>query len=143
MRFCHHKLRSPAQCLIFTSVIVFALTSVSANRICWSNNCADGHWCFQTCNVTAHQFSCLAQYRESLNGVKAPSFFGCHDRVCDEVCEPTEELTSNFICCCSGDLCNEIEGLTPTEETPTASPNPHTTPAIDTSDGEYGMHVGV
>ena len=137
MRYCHHKLRSSALCLVFTFVIVFALTSVSANRICWSNRCANGQdWCFQTCNITGHELSCLAQYRETINGEKVPSYFGCHDRVCGEVCEPSEGIVSNFICCCSGDLCNEIEDVTPTQEPLTPPPNPHTTPPININDGE-------
>ena len=139
MIYCQHKLRFPALSLLFSSVFALALTSVEANRICWSNRCTDGQdWCLQMCNITGHELSCLAQYR-TLNGEKVPAYFGCHDRVCKGVCEPVK--LSDYICCCLGDLCNEIEGVTPTEEVPTPSPIPNTSPTSDLYDRECGRYV--
>ena len=139
MKYCHQKLRFPALSLLFSSVL---LISVAANRICWSNHCIDGQdWCFQTCNITAHELSCLAQYRETLNGEKVPAYFGCYNKLCDELCEPVEKIISDFMCCCSGDLCNEIEDVTPIEDVPTPSPTRNTSPTIDIHDGECGLYI--
>ena len=137
----HHKLGSlPSLSLLFSFVVVFTVTPVKANRVCWSTDCVTGDdWCIQTCSLDHDEFSCLALYRRNTAGENVASFFGCHNNPCDKECDPlpVEGVASNFACCCSGDLCNVVPGLTPTGDEPTAPPNPESPPTANPHDGMY------
>ena len=102
--------------------------------MCWSDDCADGSdWCIQLCRPD--QRSCLAQYRRNTAGRDVASYFGCHGVGCDPDCIPTVGTASDYSCCCSGDLCNSIPGLTPNGDNLTSPPNPQPTPEVDSTDG--------
>ena len=129
--FCHLSLS-----LFLSSVVVFVVTPVEANRLCWSNHCLNSEWCIQTCNLDDDELSCLAQGRVGQNdGEYIASFFGCHHAKCDPHCDPEIGDAQDFICCCSGDLCNSIQGLTPDGDDITPMTNTEPTPTINPQDG--------
>jgi hypothetical protein len=62
------------------------------------------------------------------------TFFGCHHAQCDPDCDYNIGTALDFVCCCSGDLCNSIVGLTPEGDILTPSPNPMPTPPTNPLD---------
>ena len=124
-------------------LLVASLCVGPANSLfCWSNSdsSADAEWEIQECVMTNSDTSCLSQYRLH-NGELVPSYFGCHttDIPCSFNCTATDCGKNAFTCCCSSDLCNEIERVTPslkevtresgaTEQTPATLPQTETPP---------------
>ena len=129
-----------------TVVLLHGSLSEATQSMCWTDECSNGNdWCFQTCSLETGETSCLAQYRQHGNGEIRSSWFGCHapDRPCSPDCVPVEGSASDFSCCCTGDLCNSVPGLTPTGEEPTASPNTASTPPYAPHDGMHTLCVCV
>ena len=133
----HNKMTSSCRLSTLLAVVAaIVLASAEANLLCWTNYCTNGSdWCLQTCSQDHVQRSCLAQYRLDEEGKNVASYFGCHSVPCSHECVPIEGSSHDFSCCCSGDLCNSIPGLTPTRETPTGTYNPSEPPSIDPHDG--------
>ena len=65
------------------------------------------------------------------------TFFGCHHAQCDPDCDYNIGTALDFVCCCSGDLCNSIVGLTPEGDILTPSPNPMPTPPTNPLDSMF------
>ena len=145
MNYCQRKpvpLLLPPLFLLLPTVILLSVTPVWANRLCWTKDCAsDKEWCIQSCNLENNEFSCLAQGYIDTNDEYVATFFGCHHAQCDPTCTYEIGEALDFVCCCSGDLCNSIEGLTPTGDELTPSPNPYPTPPTDPLDGTYVLCV--
>ena len=131
----------PPLSLFLSTVVILSVTPVQANRLCWSKNCASGEdWCMQTCDLENNELSCFAQGYVNADDEYVATFFGCHHAQCDPDCTYEIGEALDFVCCCSGDLCNSIEGLTPAGDELTPSPNPQPTPPINPTDGKY-MHL--
>ena len=116
------------------SVWVFILLAPGSALICWTNNCLTPGWCIQSC--TDMEISCLALFRENIDGERLPSFFGCYTTITSSPgeCNPVEREVNDFGCRCSGDLCNSIPELTPDGDDPTPVLNPSNPPPVDEND---------
>ena len=115
-------------------VICTYVTIVSGN-VCWTNKknfCPDGEdFCQEEC--TAPHLQCLASYSVNSLGTVKPLSFECtaqENIVCSyPECHPTDNSAGVYSCCCTGDLCNSVLGITPSGDVPTPSGTPPTVPA--------------
>lgn len=105
---------------VFLIILLSTLLDQANSLMCWQNsNSVDNPWDIQECDTTVgNETTCLAQYRVH-NGVQRPSYFGCHtpNTPCSRLCSVTEGQSNDYSCCCSGDLCNSVPGLTPNTST--------------------------
>lgn len=98
------------------TVLVFILGIASSDHTCWTNLCTSGEdFCVQEC--LDDEKHCLANYVSHSDGTISAALFGCipeENDACDvEACVAVGSEGGVFSCCCTGDLCNEIQGLTP------------------------------
>ena len=123
---------------------------------CWSGFCANSDFCIQEC--PSDQPSCVASYvpvPESGSNTNDSSLYRTADGqlvrrlyiacspagggLClDPVCNLQVSAGDIHTCCCRGDLCNSIPGITPS--TPYTVPVPSGTPPPETP-GECGGHL--
>ena len=123
---------------LFLSIYIVSFTlasSVALSAVCWKNqNCPDGEeFCQDICSPPHSQ--CLASYHVDALGTAIPAVFGCtflDDEAClNPECDPTSLVAGKYSCCCTGDLCNAVYGITPTGSVATpAPPVPSVPPGI-------------
>ena len=123
------------QCLLV--LLIFIPASLSLQ--CWNQNTDQGSLYNQTC--TANQTSCVASYHVE-GDITTPTYFACSStassRSClHQECNPTGASGNIYSCCCRGDVCNTVLGLTPTMVLPSSVPSASPSGPVPTvEDGE-------
>ena len=120
-------------------LLIFIPASLSLQ--CWNQNTDQGSLYIQTC--TANQTSCVASYHVE-GDITTPTYFACispaSSRLClHQECNPMGASSSGNIysCCCRGDLCNTVPGLTPNMVVPSSVPSTSPSGPVPTvEDGE-------
>ena len=101
---------------------VFVPPSISLQ--CWSHFCERGSFCIETCS--SNQTSCVASYHQTDAGDITPTYFACSSTTGGLCLLPESTPSPNpgniYSCCCRGDLCNQVPGITPGTVTPPTVP---------------------
>ena len=107
---------------LFVALLVFVPTSYALQ--CWSRFCERGSFCIETCS--SNLTSCVASYHRTENGATTPTYFACSTTsrgLClQSECTPSPNAGNIYSCCCRGDLCNAVPGITPGTLTPPTVP---------------------
>ena len=111
------------ECLHLILLFTFVPTSIALR--CWSHFCEEGSFCIENCS--RNQTSCVASY--NIDGhVTTPLYFACSTTsggLCQlSECIPTQNTGSIYSCCCHGDRCNAVSGITPDTTPPSSTPEP-------------------
>ncbi len=102
---------------VVCTIAFLQLNSCVDSSKCWSTLCQNGEdFCMETC--TADNSQCLAHIRVRHRGTVEPVVFECFDGPSTEECQNEQcVLTAGHVdflsCCCTGDLCNSVFGVTP------------------------------
>ena len=122
-------------------LLVFIPASLSLQ--CWNQNTDQGSLYLQMC--TTNQTSCVASYHVE-GDITTATYFACSSpassRSClHQECNPMGASGNIYSCCCRGDLCNTVPGLTPNMVVPSSVPS--TSPSGPVPTVEDGVCVCV